>query len=86
MTDKNAEKLKNYDTILWDLDGTLLYTLDDLADAVNAALSEFGLPERSTEEVKGFVGNGVRKLMERAVPRGAWRWCPTRLTLQCRIW
>lgn len=71
MTDKNAEKLKNYDTILWDLDGTLLYTLDDLADAVNAALSEFGLPERSTEEVKGFVGNGVRKLMERAVPRGA---------------
>ena len=71
MADKNAEKLKNYDTILWDLDGTLLYTLDDLAAAVNAALAEFDLPARTTDEVERFVGNGIRKLMERAVPSGA---------------
>lgn len=71
MTDKNIKKLENYDTILWDLDGTLLYTLDDLAAAVNAALAAFHLPARTEDEVKNFVGNGIRKLMERAVPDGA---------------
>lgn len=56
--------------VIFDLDGTLLNTLEDLADAVNAALRENGMPERTTEEVCRFVGNGIRRLMERAVPGG----------------
>ena len=56
-----------YETIVFDLDGTLLDTLDDLTGAVNAALTKFALPLRSREEVRGFVGNGIVKLMERAV-------------------
>ena len=57
--------------ILWDLDGTLLDTLEDLADAVNYALEQFGYPKRSMEEVRCFVGNGARRLIQRAVPEGA---------------
>ena len=57
--------------ILWDLDGTLQVTLDDLADAVNYALAHFGYPERTIEEVRRFVGNGARRLMALAVPEGA---------------
>lgn len=60
----------HYDTIIFDLDGTLLDTLDDLMDAVNHTLGEMGCPARSREEVQTFVGNGVAKLMERAVPDG----------------
>ena len=56
--------------ILWDLDGTLLNTLEDLADAVNFALQQFGYPERSIEEIRCFVGNGARRLIERSVPAG----------------
>ena len=56
--------------ILWDLDGTLLDTLEDLADAVNFALQQFGYPERSIEEIRCFVGNGARRLIERSVPAG----------------
>lgn len=59
-----------YQTVVFDLDGTLLDTLDDLADSVNAALRACGYPERSREEVRRFVGNGVRLLIERAVPAG----------------
>lgn len=55
--------------IVFDLDGTLLDTLDDLFSAVNAALSAYKLPLRSREEVRGFVGNGIVKLMQRAVGR-----------------
>jgi len=54
--------------VIWDLDGTLLNTLDDLAASTNAALKQNGLPERTTDEVRRFVGNGVRKLIELAVP------------------
>ena len=57
-------------TFIFDLDGTLLDTLGDLAASVNYALRTHGMPERSINEVRGFVGNGVRKLMERAVPDG----------------
>lgn len=60
----------HYDTIIFDLDGTLLDTLEDLRDAVNYALAQKGWPIRSLEEVRQFVGNGVAKLMERAVPAG----------------
>jgi len=54
--------------VIWDLDGTLLNTLDDLAASTNAALEQNGLPQRTTDEVRQFVGNGVHKLIERAVP------------------
>lgn len=56
--------------VIWDLDGTLLNTLDDLAASVNAALEQNGMPLRSTQEVRAFVGNGIRNLMMRAVPGG----------------
>lgn len=56
--------------VLFDLDGTLLNTLDDLAAAVNAALTAHGMPRRTVDEVRRFVGNGVAKLIERAVPTG----------------
>ena len=60
-----------YHTFIFDLDGTLLYTLADLAAAVNYALRTHGMPEHSIDDVRRFVGNGVRLLMERAVPQGA---------------
>lgn len=56
--------------VIFDLDGTLLNTLEDLADSCNAALKETGYPERSIEEIKNFVGNGLVLLMERALPAG----------------
>ncbi len=56
-----------YELIVFDLDGTLLDTLDDLHASVNAALSAFGLPLRAKAEVRAFVGNGITKLMQRAV-------------------
>lgn len=62
--------MRRYDTIIFDLDGTLLYTLEDLADATNYALRKHDLPERTVDEVRQFVGNGVRNLMKRAVPKG----------------
>ncbi len=55
-----------YEAIIFDLDGTLLDTLDDLHGSVNAALKKFGLPSRTREEVRSFVGNGIVKLMERS--------------------
>ena len=60
-----------YQTYIFDLDGTLLDTLGDLAASVNFALRTHGMPEHSLDDVRRFVGNGVRKLMERAVPDGA---------------
>ena len=53
--------------ILWDLDGTLLNTLEDLMDGVNYALQQFGLPSRTLEEIRQFVGNGAEVLIRRAV-------------------
>ena len=53
--------------ILWDLDGTLLDTLEDLMDGVNYALAQFGLPPRTYEEIRKFVGNGAANLISRAV-------------------
>ena len=55
--------------VIFDLDGTLLNTLDDLAAAVNFALKTCGYPLRTTDEVRRFVGNGVVKLMQRAAPK-----------------
>lgn len=62
--------MKKYNTVIFDLDGTLLNTLEDLADGVNYCMREFGYPERTLEEVRCFLGNGIKKLMERAIPDG----------------
>jgi phosphoglycolate phosphatase len=59
-----------YSTYIFDLDGTLLDTLTDLAASCNYALRTHGMPEHSIDDVRRFVGNGVRKLMERAIPDG----------------
>ena len=60
-----------YNVYIFDLDGTLLDTLQDLANSVNYALRQHGMPEHSIDDIRRFVGNGVRLLMERAVPDGA---------------
>ena len=60
-----------YCAVIFDLDGTLLDTLDDLSDAVNIALTAFGLPPRTRDEVRSFVGDGIAKLIERSVPVGS---------------
>ena len=56
--------------VIFDLDGTLTDTLGDLTNSVNYALKECGFPERKKEEIRSFVGNGVRKLVYRSVPDG----------------
>ena len=58
-----------YKAVLFDLDGTLLDTLTDLADAANHALRRLGFPEHPRESFKYFVGDGVEPLMQRALPR-----------------
>lgn len=62
--------MQRFDTVIFDLDGTLLDTLADLADSVNFALAAYGFPARTVQEVRSFVGNGVARLMELAVPAG----------------
>lgn len=56
--------------ILFDLDGTLLATLEDLHDSTNHVLRSLGYPERTLDEVRRFVGNGARRLIDQAVPAG----------------
>lgn len=68
--EENEKLLENKTAVIFDLDGTLLDTLEDLYRAVNAALVANGMPERTIDEVRQFVGNGVKKLMERAIPEG----------------
>lgn len=58
---------KRYKAVIFDLDGTLLNTLEDLQASVNYALKCYNMPERSLEEIRKFVGNGIEKLIERAV-------------------
>ena len=70
-TSRHPDITTMYKTYIFDLDGTLLDTLQDLADSVNYALRQFGMPEHSLDDIRRFVGNGVRLLMERAVPDGA---------------
>lgn len=64
------ENREHIEAVIFDLDGTLLNTLYDLTDSVNWALEKYGQPTRSIEEVRAFVGNGLRNLMRRAVPNG----------------
>lgn len=63
-------KEKKYEAIVFDLDGTLLNTLEDLMDSVNYALGICGIPERSYEEIRRSVGNGIERLLELVVPNG----------------
>ncbi len=65
-----ADKKNATDTIIFDLDGTLLNTLEDLTDSVNHAMRQFRLPEHTIGEIRTFVGNGAAKLIERAIPQG----------------
>jgi len=58
-----------YRLAIFDLDGTILDTLEDLTDSTNYALSQYGFPERDLCEVRNFVGNGILKLIERAAPQ-----------------
>ena len=64
------ENRENVEAVIFDLDGTLLDTLQDLTDSVNVALDAYNMPIRSLEEVRSFVGDGLRNLMIRAVPKG----------------
>lgn len=59
-----------YKTYIFDLDGTLLDTLGDLTTSTNYALRQYGMPEHTVDDIRCFVGNGIRKLIERAVPDG----------------
>ena len=62
------EKTTNTELVIFDLDGTLLDTIGDLAVACNACLAVRGLPQHSYEDYCGFVGNGIMRLVERALP------------------
>lgn len=62
--------MREFETYVFDLDGTLLETLKDLAASTNFALRQYDMPGHSVEDVRMFVGNGVKKLMERAIPNG----------------
>lgn len=57
--------------ILWDLDGTLLDTLEDLNDSVNYVLAQYGYPSVTAAQVRKYLGNGARRLIEQSVPAGA---------------
>ncbi len=59
-----------YTTVIFDLDGTLLNTLEDIRDSVNHILAKYGYPQRTLEEIRRFVGNGSGVLLERALPEG----------------
>lgn len=60
----------NYQAVIFDLDGTILNTIDDLADSANHVLAASGYPTHPTERYKTFVGNGIPKLIERMLPLG----------------
>ncbi len=62
-----------YKLAIFDMDGTILDTLDDLTDSVNQALKSKGYPTRDREEIRGFLGNGIKRLIELAVPEGTSR-------------
>ncbi|MEE0970319.1 MAG: HAD family hydrolase [Clostridia bacterium] len=59
-----------YKAIIWDMDGTILDTLEDLCDSVNFALKKWGYPERTLEETRSSVGNGIRRLVELSLKDG----------------
>lgn len=62
-------KSRRYDTVVFDLDGTLLDTLADLTNSTNVVMEQYQMPGYTREQVRSFVGNGIRRLLERAVSR-----------------
>ena len=68
--DNVKRMIREYDTYIFDLDGSMLDSLSDLAACCNYALLQYGMAQRTIDEVRMFVGNGVKKLMERAIPDG----------------
>lgn len=62
--------MKKFNTIIFDMDGTLLNTIGDIADSVNYILKKYGYPLRTFEEILSFVGNGSERLMELSLPEG----------------
>lgn len=63
--------MSKYNAVIWDLDGTLLDTLQDLMNSVNYSMRELGYAECTMEQIRMFVGNGVKKLVELAIPDGS---------------
>ncbi len=63
--------MRKYDTVIFDLDGTLLDTLEDLTDSVNYAMGLYGYPPRTITQMRDFVGNGIARMMELSIPGGA---------------
>lgn len=72
-----------YKAVIFDLDGTLLNTLGDLTEGVNRALSRFSFPPRSKEEVRRFIGDGVKLLIKRCLPEGAGDEATVEKVLKC---
>lgn len=62
--------MASYDTVIFDMDGTLLNTLDDIGDSLNDIMDQYGFPKRTMNEIRYFVGNGVIRLLELALPDG----------------
>lgn len=62
--------MKKYDTVIFDLDGTLLNTIEDLTDGVNYVMEQYGFPQWKICDIRNFVGNGIRNLMIKATPDG----------------
>lgn len=62
--------MREYKAVVFDLDGTLLDTLEDLTDSVNAALAAFDQPQKTIGQIRTFVGNGIRNLMKRSIKDG----------------
>ena len=67
MAEKGAITMGRFHTVLFDMDGTILDTLDDLTDSVNHTLRQLGYPERTREEVRSYLGYGSRRLIERSL-------------------
>jgi 2-phosphoglycolate phosphatase len=65
---ERKNRMMKYRLVIFDMDGTILNTLEDLADSLNHVLSTHGYPKQPLKNVRNFVGNGIRKLIERAVP------------------
>ena len=62
--------MKRFDTVIFDLDGTLLDTLEDITYSVNSALAQYGFPSRAMAEIRSFIGSGAARLMELSIPGG----------------
>lgn len=66
-----AIKGKKIDTVIFDMDGTVLDTLEDITDSVNYVMRSYGFPQHSISAIRSFIGNGMRKIIERALPAGS---------------